>query len=352
MDKMTERERVKKHIHFEKTDKIPWQINCTSELARKYMDSLRLERESCIVLEKNVYEFNALDDFFGNHIAFLRNRAVNSQVEVKPGFWRDEWGVIWDRTIDKDIGNPICSILDDMKLENLRVPDPIDPDRYAHFGPIIQANQRRYILVKFSYSLFERAWSIRGMENLMMDFIQNPLFVNELFSLITEFNIKIIKHISGYPIDGIYFGDDWGGQRGLLMSPDMWRKFVKPHVKNMYDQAHEQGYDVFNHSCGNISLLLEDLIEIGLNVFNPFQPEVMDIEEVMRKYRGKLAYYGSISIQKTLPFGTREEVKREIEHRLHVAEKYGGLIPSPSHDMPPDIPLENTLVMHELFTSQ
>ena len=143
MDKMTERERVKKHIHFEKTDKIPWQINCTSELARIYMDALRLKRESRIVLEKNVYEFNALDDFFGNHIAFLRNRAVNSLVEVKPGFWKDEWGVVWDRTIDKDIGNPICSILDDMKLENLRVPNPIDPDRYAHFGPIIQANPRR-----------------------------------------------------------------------------------------------------------------------------------------------------------------------------------------------------------------
>ncbi len=349
---MTERERVKKHIHFEKTDIVPWQINCTSELARKYMVALELEKEFCDVLDKNVYEFKALDDFFGNHIAFLRNRAVNSLVELRPGFWQDEWGVLWDRTIDKDIGVPICSILDDMKLEKLRVPDPLNSDRFAHFRPVIQANPRRYILVKFFYSLFERAWSIRGMENLMMDFIQNPSFVHELFSLITDFNIKIIRHLSHYPIDGIYFGDDWGGQRGLLMSPDMWRKFIKPHVKKMYDQSHEQGYDVFIHSCGDISLLLEDLIEIGLNVFNPFQPEVMDIETVMSKYRGKLAYYGSISIQKTLPFGTREEVKEEVDHRLQMAKKYGGLIPSPSHDMPSDIPLENTLVMHELFTSQ
>jgi uroporphyrinogen decarboxylase len=349
---MNEKERVKSHIHFKPVDKIPWQIGFTSELGRNYMDALKLKKDICTVLGSNVYEFNALDDYFGNHIVFLRNRAVNSLVELKPGFWQDEWGVVWDRRIDKDIGNPICSLLDDMKLEKLKPPDPLDPERFAHFDPIISASKDRYILVKFSYSLFERAWSIRGMENLMMDFIRNPSFVHELFSCITSFNLEMIEYLTLYPVDGIYFGDDWGGQNGLLMSPDMWRTYIKPYIKQMYNQAHKQGYDVFIHSCGNVSLLLDDLIEIGVNVFNPFQPEVMDIEDVMSRYSGKLAYYGSISIQKTLPFGTPEEVTREVEHRLFQAKKYGGLIPSPSHDMPPDVPLENTLAMLRAFRSQ
>ena len=132
----------------------------------------------------------------------------------------------------------------------------------------------------------------------------------------------------------------------------MWRTYIKPYFKQMYNQAHKQGYDVFIHSCGNVSLLLDELIEIGVNVFNPFQPEAMDIEDVMGRYSGKLAYYGSISIQKTLPFGTPVEVTREVEHRLLQARKYGGLIPSPSHDMPPDVPLENTLAMLKAFRSQ
>jgi len=272
--------------------------------------------------------------------------------EIRPGFFKDEWGVVWDRRIDKDIGNPICGLLDGMNLSALEVPDPLDPRRFEHFDPLIRAHEGRYIIAKFSYSLFERAWAIRGMQNLMIDFIQNPSFVHDLFSVITEFNLKLLRHCEHYPIDAVYFGDDWGGQRGLLISPDTWRTFIKPCLKQMYAQAHSQGYDVFIHSCGNISALLDDLIEIGLNVFNPFQPEVMDIEKLMEKYSGRLAYYGSISIQRTLPFGTRKDVREEVSHRLMLAQKYGGLILSPSHDMPHDIPLENTKAMLETLRAQ
>jgi len=349
---VTEKERVRRHINFEKTDSIPWQINCTSELAGRYMRELGLEEKQCTVRGKNVYRFTPLDDYFGNHLALLRNRAVDSVQEIRPGFFRDEWGVVWDRRIDKDIGNPICELLDDMDLSKLEVPDPLDPRRFAHFEPLIRAHAHRHIIVKFSYSLFERAWAIRGMQNLMMDFIQNPSFVHDLFSLITEFNLTLLRHCGTYPIDAVYFSDDWGGQRGLLMSPDTWRTFIKPCLERMYAQAHSQGYDVFIHSCGNISVLLDDLVEIGLNVFNPFQPEVMDIEEVMERFAGRLAYYGSISIQQTLPFGTPEVVRKEVRHRLELARRYGGLIPSPSHDMPPDIPLENTRAMLETLRSQ
>jgi uroporphyrinogen decarboxylase len=349
---MTERQRIKEHIHFQAADNIPWQINCTSELSKKYMGWLGLAQQTCHVLGKNVYQFNALDDFLGNHITFLRNRPVNSVEEVEPGFFKDEWGVRWDRRIDKDIGNPGPPLLTKRRLDKLKVPDPRAPERYAHFQPIISANPGRYLLVKFSYSLFERAWSLRGMENLMIDFVEDPSFVHDLFRVITDFNLQVLKQLTRYTIDGAYFGDDWGGQRGLLMSPLMWRKYIKPYLAEMYGLAHEQGYDVFIHSCGNISLLLDDLIEIGLGVFNPFQPEVMDVEAIIKRYSGRLAFYGGMSIQRTLPFGSPEEVRKEALHRLKLARDYGGLIPSPSHDMPPDVPLENTLAMRDVFMSQ
>jgi uroporphyrinogen decarboxylase len=120
----------------------------------------------------------------------------------------------------------------------------------------------------------------------------------------------------------------------------------------MYGRAHEKGYDVFIHSCGNITVILDDLIEIGVDVFNPFQPEAIDVEGIIEKYSGKLAFYGGLSIQKTLPFGKPEDVRKEVDSRLKLAGKFRGLILSPSHDMPPDIPMNNILAMLETIKNQ
>ncbi|UCF57586.1 MAG: hypothetical protein JSW15_03725 [Deltaproteobacteria bacterium] len=349
---MNEKQRVKDCIRFEQTDAIPWQIDCTTELAEKVMKSLNIDKRSYSVLGKNIFAYSPLDEFFGNHIAIIRARPTNSMKEVKPGIWKDEWDVLWDRRIDKDIGVPVNCLLRDMQIADLKTPDPLCPDRYRHFQPIIEANSHRYLLVKLSYSLFERAWSLRGMENLLMDFIDNPSFVHELFEVITEFHMGILKHLRNYTTDGVLFGDDWAGQRGLFMSPDTWAEFIRPYLKKMYDQAHFQGYDVFIHSCGNISSILDELVEIGVDVFNPFQPDVIDVEEVMNAYSHRLAFWGGLSIQRTLPFGTPQEVAREVRHRLGLARTWGGYIISPAHDMPPDIPLDNILSMHDVLRSQ
>jgi len=342
---MNEKQRIKDCIHFKAIDRIPWQINYTTELGSRMMKALNIKIQHYSVLGKNIYTYTELDDYLGNHLAFIRNRAVNSFKEIEPGLLKDEWNVIWDRRIDKDIGTPVNCVLENMDLKKLKIPDPDDESRYAHFEPAIKVNQDRYILVKFSFSLFERAWSMRGMENLMIDFIKNPSFVHELLDAITDFNLAVFENLKRYRIDGAYFGDDWGCQRGLLISPGTWREFIKPRLKRMYDQAHRQGYDVFIHSCGNITSILDDLIEIGVNVYNPFQPEVIDIQQIINDYSKRLAFYGGLSIQDTLPFGNPADVRREVEHRLGLALKYGGYIISPSHDMPPDIPLENILSM-------
>jgi uroporphyrinogen decarboxylase len=348
---MNERERVKDCILFKKTDRVPWHIGYTSELGARIMEELGLKEERYTVLGKNIYKFNSLDAYFGNHLAFIRNRAVNSVRETRSGFFEDEWGVVWDRRIDRDIGNPVNIVLDTPSLENLQLPDPNDENRYAHAAPIIDANSNRYILAKFSYSLFERAWALRGMENFMMDFIINPAFVHDLLEEITDFNIAVLDNLASFAIDGVYFGDDYGYQRGLMMSPAVWRRFIKPRLQRMYERAHSLGCDVFIHSCGNVREILEDLYRAGVNVFNPFQPEAIDIEETIGTFSGKLAFYGGMSIQHTLPFGSTGDVTDETQNRLELAKRFGGYIISPSHDMPPDIPLENILTMHSVLST-
>jgi uroporphyrinogen decarboxylase len=350
---MTEKQRVKKALELGgNSGPVPWQIGYTSDLGNILMEALNLQPEKKTILGKNIYRYNKLDNFLGNHLAFLRNRAVNSVVEVKPGLFQDEWGVIWDRTVDKDIGAPVNLILEHMDFGSLQVPDPDDERRFAHFEPLIQANGHRYLLVKFSYSLFERAWSLRGMENLMTDFILHPDFVHELFEIITRYDLAYLDNLSRFPVDGVYFGDDWGYQRGLMLHPDTWRHFIKPYIARLYEKTHQLGLDVFIHSCGNITAVLDDLVDIGVNVFNPFQPEVMDIEKVISTYAGRLGFYGGLSIQDTLPFGDAGQVKSEVEHRLGLARAYGGYIVSPSHDMPPDVPVGNITAMLEILRHQ
>jgi len=349
---MNEKQRIKDCIEFRKTDLVPWQIDCTSETARRVMEDCSLPERSHKVLGKNILRYSALDDFFGNHLSYIRSTAVDESKQLDEGLWEDEWRVVWDRRIDRDIGTPANCLLDRPDVDRLETPDPQDPHRFLHFELLIQANKERYIVVKMSRCLFERAWSLRGMAHLLMDFIENPSFVHELFDAITEYNLRILERVLRYPVDAVRFSDDWGGQQGLLMSPDTWRRFIKPYLKRMYDRTHAAGCAVFIHTCGNVDPILEDLIEIGVNVFNPFQPEAMNIEKSITTYSGRLAFHGGLSIQKTLPFGSPSEVKQEVTHRLELARKYGGYILSPAHDMPADIPTKNILAMRESLLHQ
>jgi uroporphyrinogen decarboxylase len=349
---MTARERVRRCIHFQDVDVIPWQIDCTSEAAARILSRAKLIRSGGENAFGDAATSKMLHDYLGSHLWYIRSEPVHGCEQVQSGMWRDEWNVVWDRRIDRDIGNPVNCVLEKRRLSGLKIPDPSNPERFSHFRPLIEMSDGRYIIVKISRCLFERAWSLRGMENLFIDFVENPDFVHELLDILADFAVDQVRALSPFPVDGIRFSDDWGGQRGLLMSPEMWREFLKPRLKRMYAQAHEQGYDVFIHSCGDISRILDDLTDIGVDVFNPLQPEVMDVEETIHRFSHRLSFNGGVSIQRTLPFESPDGVRREVEHRLELARRYGGFIPAPSHDMPYDVPFENIVSMVDTFKSQ
>jgi uroporphyrinogen decarboxylase len=119
----------------------------------------------------------------------------------------------------------------------------------------------------------------------------------------------------------------------------------------MFAPVREAGRHVFLHSCGCVAAIFDDLVDIGLSVFNPFQPEVMDVFALKRKYHGRLAFHGGMSVQKVLPFGTPAEV-REAAARLVDAGRDGGYVFSPSHAVPPDVPPENLVAMMDVLRSQ
>jgi uroporphyrinogen decarboxylase len=326
---MTKREVIQQVVAGQRPPYVPWSMGFTHEAHQKLSAHYASEQE--------------LDSVLDNHLLGLGN-GIGFFTDLGGDQFQDVFGVVWDRSVDKDIGVVCHTPLNSPSLSGYSFPDPLAERCYADIPQAIEAYGDRYRIFQIGFSLYERAWTMRGMENLMMDFIDHPNFVSDLFNAIADYNIAQVKAALRYDIDAIYFGDDWGQQRGLQMGPRTWKRFIFPVLQRMYAAVRDSGKAVFIHSCGDVDELFDDLIGIGLNVFNPFQPEVMDVFALLEQYRGRLAFHGGLSTQRTLPYGTVDDVRRETR-RLLQAGQHGGYIFAPAHAVEGDVPLENMLAM-------
>jgi uroporphyrinogen decarboxylase len=210
-------------------------------------------------------------------------------------------------------------------------------------------NTGKYILVMIYGSHFEKAYFSRGIENFLADMAGDPKFTKKLLNTIIEKNMVMLENVLTIPeIDGILLGSDWGSQRGLLMSPEVWEDMIAPGEQREYELVHSYGKDVWVHSCGCVDVIIPRLVEMGLDVLNPVQPECMDIQMLKQNYGDKLSFWGGISTQDTLPYGTPDEVKKEARRVRDIMSKNGGYILSPSQSLQGDVPVENILALMEV----
>jgi len=334
---MNDRERVVATLSHRQPDKVPYVVGFTQKV------------------HQAMAEYYGDPDFatkLGNSLSSLGCEPQESWQEVAPDVWQDEFGVQWNRSIDKDIGVVCNRLVTPANAKAFSLPDPGDPSRFAGCKERIAARPDGFWVANLGFSLFERAWTLAGMENILAAMVVDKPFVSTLLDRILDYNLQVVERACAYPIDAMMFGDDWGQQRGLLMGPRLWREFIKPRIKEMYGLAKSRGKYVFIHSCGKVDEVFPDLIECGLDVFNPFQPEVIDVFEIKKRYGGELSFYGGISTQQTLPFGTVQQVRDEVRRLLDVVGAGGGYIAAPSHDIPSGAKVENIAAMIEILQNQ
>ena len=326
---------VRLAIEHQSPPYVPWACGFTEEARAKLVAHYGGDR--------------AMETALDNHILGLG--GAGEKTDLGDHRVRDRWNVVWNRSIDADIGVIEGRVLPTASLGTWQPPDPDDPTIYAGIPAMIAAQPDCYRVFNIGFSLYERAWTLRGMEELMADMIEHPEFVDALLGRICDWNLAVIRNALRYDLDAVYFGDDWGAQRGLQMGPKRWRRFILPHLKRMYGLVRAAGKAVCIHSCGDVDEVFDELVDAGLNCFNPFQPEVMDVTSLLPAYRGRLAFHGGLSTQQTLPHGSVAAVVAETD-RLLALGAGGGYIFAPAHAVEGDVPLANMLAFIDRLHAQ
>jgi uroporphyrinogen decarboxylase len=212
-------------------------------------------------------------------------------------------------------------------------------------------NPDRFHVGALGWGLFERSWNLRGFENALMDAIAEPDFYEEMLDRLTELYLAFVAETVDLPIDGILFGDDWGDQRGVILGPERWRRFLKPRWARIYDAVHAAGKIAMSHCCGSVSDIMPDIIEIGLDVLESVQPEAagMNPYDLKRKWGDKIAFWGCLGSQSTIPRGTPDEIHDEVRRLRREMGRGGGFILAPAKSLQPETPRENAVAVVEAF---
>jgi uroporphyrinogen decarboxylase len=262
---------------------------------------------------------------------------------------RDEWGIIWGITefgIPYPIDGPIKEPAD---LKTYTPPDPEAPHRLQSLREAVKKFKGRRAIVFLTHDGFEFPHYLRGgMENLLLDYYDNPCLAHELAEMVIDYKIRLMRRAIREGADTVVSGDDYANQHGTVMSPQHFRQFVLPYLKRSIDAAHDEGVPFIKHTDGNIWAILDDLVQAGIDALDPIEPAAgMDIGEVKAKYGDRIAVIGNVDCSFVLTRGTVEEVEEAVKETIAKASPGGGHILASSNSIHPAVKPENYKAMVE-----
>jgi uroporphyrinogen decarboxylase len=331
---MTRRERLARALRREPVDRLPVQSNYTGAMGAKLAAHFGCET-------------NELEARLDNHLLRLDVRHTRT-LSADGNVAYDWWGAGWD-THTEGYWHAVAPLATEQDLEAFAWPDALAAE-LCDEAVLAADGGERFVVPNFGLCLFERAWSLRGFDQLLVDLLDAPAWVEALLDRIIAIQVALARRFVALGVDGGYCGDDYGAQRGMLFSPRLWRTLFKPRLARLFAVFREAGLPVILHSDGDIGAILPDLIDIGLTCLNPVQPEIFDLAQLRREYGAHLTFYGGISTQEVLSGGTAEQVRTATAAVARdLAPDGTGLLLGPSHRMQSDIPVENVAAMLAAF---
>lgn len=358
LSKMKHRDRVKAALEHEPTDRCPIQISFTPEFAERLRADIgtRGAGQHNPHGAGNTYE---LERFLDQDMLLTSVGWANSYYQqFTPGQeYQDEWGIGWRCSpyetrfgtgiYTEIVGHPLA---EDSAIDSYEPPDPNRPELYSEAERVIREFKHEYWIVGVTVTtVWETAWALRGLEQMLIDLVLNRALADRILDIPYLYHLAAARKLVELGVDMIWIGDDVGAQENMLIAPDQWRDVFKPRMAGFIGVLKEMNPDVkvAYHSDGNVYQIIPDLIEIGVDVLNPVQPACMDPARVKKDFGDKLCFWGTIDEQHTLPFGSPDDVRREVATRLSTVGKGGGLIIGPTHHVQLDTPLENFWAMLE-----
>ncbi|MHB1134776.1 MAG: uroporphyrinogen decarboxylase family protein [Chloroflexota bacterium] len=368
---MTSRERVLTALSHKEPDRVPMDLGasrCTSihvnghDRLRRHFDLaggediLTDKIMRPVVVDERILQRLQIDTR-GLFIGFAEN---SRDAQLTPTRWRDEWGV--EREMPGEslyydlVRSPLAGEVTIQDVVNYPWPDPDDPGRYRGLverAKALRASTDCAIVFNMASGFVHTAQYLRGFQDWFTDLLLDPKLAVTLMDIICDINCAIIAKaiplVRDY-VDIMFTGDDIGHHNSPLVSPELYRKLIKPGHKRYFDLVHSlSDAKVLYHTCGDVYPLVGDLIDMGIDALNPVQVTAKDMDPVRLKaeFGDKMAFWGGIDTQHVLPFGTPDEVKREVQLRIDQMAPGGGYVLNAVHNIQPDVSPENIVAMYD-----
>jgi len=339
---MTSRERILTTLSHKEPDKVPKYIRFTPEMKVKVGEKIGTDN----------YE-----DYFGIEIRRAAFKSAKKSLDFTRYYhdlpqdtYFDDWGipfVIGSAGHLKRELYPMAEFKTEQEISQYPWPDFMSSCRHEHLEEEVEKlHDKGYAVIgrlaeNSGGFIFETAWQLRGMDNLLVDFYDNPELASVLLDKITEINRQVSVRFAESGVDILWLADDIGLQKSTLMSLSMWRKWIKPLLMQVIDSVRHINphIHIFYHSDGYIESFIPELIEVGVDILNPIQPECMDPVKLKKLYSDRLSFWGAIGVQTTMPFGTPADVRENVKEMIKGMGQGGGFIIAPTHFVHTDVPL-------------
>jgi uroporphyrinogen decarboxylase len=348
---MNSKERVFTILNHEEADRVPRFNWFAPDISKKLRNIFDINDENIRDLDL-VFEHDLIVEFLGVISPWVRQITNPDLIPGDQAIFKDAWGIEYKGHIDKSGGSyPMITshpLLAAKDLSNYIFPS-IDKDvDFNDFNSIVAKYKKDFpIMAAVTSTVFEGSWFLRGFDNFLNDLLLEPEFAEELMDKVLDFNLSVALKAIELGADIIWLGDDVGMETGMIISPEMWRKFLKPRYGKIIEKLKSANKEIIiaYHTDGYIEPIIPDFIEIGLDILNSLQPNCNNLTEVKKRYGSKLTFWGGIDVQNAIPFGDAGKVIKEVKERISQLAENGGYIICSSNGIEP-----SERVIENIFT--